>query len=178
MTGIFEDVASILDSLGVVYALIGGRAVVLRGYRRVTFDYDFFTADRRVLDRSIWQRLEDKGAHVDARKGDQFDPVAGVVHITMPDGEDADVVLAKWKWELGVLARAEPLSLRGLRVPVPITSDLILLKLAAGGSRDLHDIQELLARNDPAAIIPEVEAHIGEVHPDVRQTWKDLLASR
>jgi hypothetical protein len=67
---IFEDVSSVLKSTGSKYALIGGRAVMLRGYPRLTQDYDFLTADRRVMERSLWQKLEDAGA---TRPQDVFD---------------------------------------------------------------------------------------------------------
>lgn len=175
---ILEEVAAVLESIGAAYALIGGRAVVLRGYPRMTTDYDFLTADRRIMQRQTWQTFEDAGAKVDIRKGDQFDPVAGVVHITFADGGDADVVLAKWKWEAAVIERAEPLLLRGRRIPVPTISDLILLKLAAGGPQDTHDVERLLQREDREQVIQEVEEKLSDLKPDAHEAWRRVLASR
>lgn len=83
----------------------------------------------------MWHELSDRGAMIDAREGDHDDPPAGVVHIVLADGIEAAVVLARWKWELEVIERAQHVDLGGTMVPVPVTSDLILLKLAAGGSR-------------------------------------------
>jgi len=101
----------------------------------MTLDYDFLTSDPRVLEAGTWQSLEQAGAVVDPRKGDFDDPLAGVVHITFADGAEADVLLAKWKWEAEILERSEPLDLGGAVVPVPITSDLILLKHTRADSR-------------------------------------------
>jgi hypothetical protein len=142
-----ERVCRLLESIGAPYALIGGRAVGARGFPRMTLGYDLLTTDQRVLQREIWKPLEG-GAAVDPRKGDVDDPLAGVVHITLPDGAESDVVVAKWEWERGVIDRAERLDVGGIDVPVPRTSDLILLKLSAGGVLDLQDVQVLLAVSD------------------------------
>lgn len=167
---LIEAVSQVLESLGAPYALIGGRAVGVRGYPRMTLDYDFLTADARVLQRKTWTALEQGGAAIDPRKGDFDDPIAGVVHITFADGVEADVLLAKWKWELEVIERSEPLNVGGRIVPVPITSDLILLKLAAGGPIDLQDVMSLLA-TDRERLVREVDEKIDRVLPDVSAGW-------
>ena len=69
--------------------------------------------------------------------------------------------LAKWKWEAAVIERAEPMQVAGTAVKVPRMSDLILLKLAAGGYTDLHDAAALLALADDQAI-SEIERHISD----------------
>jgi len=45
-----SEIPRALDALGVSYALIGGRALIARGYVRLTVDFDFLTTDKRVLD--------------------------------------------------------------------------------------------------------------------------------
>ena len=80
---IAEAVCAVLDSIGAAYALIGGRAVGIRGYPRMTLDYAFLTTDKRVLHRETWRSLEDAGVTVDPRKGDFDDPLAGVVHLAL-----------------------------------------------------------------------------------------------
>jgi hypothetical protein len=168
-----DAVSRLLESIGARYALIGGRAVAARGHPRMTLDYDFLTSDRRVLEPETWQPLEQAGAVVDTRKGEFDDPLAGVVHITFADGLEADVILAKWKWEAEVLERSEPLDLGGAIVPVPITSDLILLKLAAGGPIDLQDVVSLLAM-DREHLVREVDRKVDAVLPDVTAAWRNL----
>lgn len=124
---VLEKVASVLESIGAPYALIGGRAVGARGFPRMTLDYDFLTTASEVMRRETWNVLEAAGASIDPREGDLDDPVAGVVRIAFPDGIEADVLLARWNWEREILERAERLDLGGVMVPVPMTSDLILL---------------------------------------------------
>jgi hypothetical protein len=50
----------------------------------------------------------------------------------------------------------------GVTIAVPTTSDLILLKLAAGGHLDLHDAAALIALANRARLIADVEARLGD----------------
>ena len=159
------------------YALIGGRAVAIRGYPRMTLDYDFLTTDPRVLILDSWTALARDGAKVDPRKGDHDDPLAGVVHITFSDGIEADIVLAKWKWERAVIERAEKLDVGGVTVPVPRTADLILLKLAAGGYLDLQDVYNLLEGGNRTELVREVDLHIVELNQEARDAWTRIVSS-
>ncbi len=172
-----DEVCRVLESLGARYALIGAHAMAARGYPRFTVDVDFLTVDSRILDRSLWAQIERTGGTVDARRGDEGDPLGGVVHLQLGDGSDIDVVVGRWKWEAGVVERAESMRVLGVEVPVARTSDLLLLKLAAGGYGDLQDAAMLLAMGDREQLVREVEEHIGEVQPDVRPRWRDLLAA-
>ena len=146
-----------------------------RGYPRSTVDIDFLTADERVTADTTWVDLEQAGANVDVRRGDADDPLGGVVHVLLADGTDVDVVLAKWKWESELIARAEWLRFNDALIRVPRTSDLILMKLAAGGYLDLRDAAALLAIAERDKSIREVDAHIDDVRPDVHALWRELL---
>lgn len=171
-----EPIRRVLDALGVRYALIGGHALAARGYPRFTVDIDLLTTDRRVLEPQVWAALIDQGAAVDARRGDDDDPLAGVVHVLLPDGTDVDLIVGRWPWEGGVIDRANLVTIApGVDILVPTASDLILLKLAAGGFVDLQDAAALLATGDRDRLVAAVESRIDEVRPDVRRTWRGLL---
>ncbi|HEY0140762.1 MAG TPA: hypothetical protein VGF48_07690 [Thermoanaerobaculia bacterium] len=169
-----DDVRKVLEALASPYCLIGGHAVAARGYPRFTLDHDFLTADKRVLQRETWNALD---ADVDPRKGEYDDPLAGVVHISGRDGSEVDIVVAKWKWELEVIQRAEPMELGSMTVPVPRTSDLILLKLAAGGYLDLADVHVLLGIGDREQLIAGVNEHIGKLRPDAQAAWTTITSN-
>lgn len=79
-----DSVAAVLDTLGAPFALVGGRAVIARGYTRATIDYDFLTADGRILDPASWATLAVAGVRVDCRRGDFDDPIADVARLTFP----------------------------------------------------------------------------------------------
>jgi predicted nucleotidyltransferase len=170
---VIDRVQEILERAGVRYAVIGGIAVIARGFARVTIDVDFFTTDKRVLQPALWDGLS--GVPIDIRKGDFDDPLGGVVRIgSAPDL--IDVVVGKNKWENAVIERAETLHIKGLMLPVPLTSDLILLKLAAGGPIDRQDIIRLLEIGPRDRLIADVQAHIGDLPQDAQLLWKKLLS--
>jgi hypothetical protein len=171
-----EPVLWVLNRLGAPYALIGGHAIAARGFARSTVDLDLLTTDPRVLDPSTWNDLAAAGAHIDCRRGDADDPLGGVTRIDLPNSMPVDVVLARWKWQEAVIARAQTITVGAIRLPVPTASDLILLKLAAGGALDLRDAAALLAAGARNGLIGEVESRLDEVRPDVRETWQQVLA--
>jgi hypothetical protein len=172
-----EPVQRVLQGLRAPHALIGAHAMAARGYPRFTVDVDLLTSDVRVLDPDPWAPLVQAAATVSPRRGDADDPLGGVVHILLADGTDVDLIVARWTWEAAVIERAEPMHVADVQIKVPRTSDLILMKLAAGGYADLHDAAALLALAGDTAIA-EVEQHIGDVRPDVRPLWQDLLKAR
>lgn len=169
------SVTQILDAAAVTYALIGAHAMAARGYPRFTVDVDLLTTDTRVLSTDMWLDLADRGARVDRRRGDHEDPLAGVVRIVLPDDTNVDVVVGRWAWQQDLITRAEAMTVLGVTIAVPATSDLILLKLAAGGHLDMHDAAALLALGDRELVIADVEHRLGEVQPDVRPLWRELL---
>ena len=173
-----RPVLDALEAVGAPYALIGGRAMAARGYPRFTVDVDLLTVDRAVLNAEAWTVLEGQGARVERRRGDDEDPLAGVVHILLADGTDVDVVIARWAWAAALIARAEPLTVvEGVAIPVPRTSDLILLKLAAGGFVDVADAAALLEIGDRASVVREVESRIGDMDRDIGALWRQLIDS-
>ena len=171
-----DPVLRVLDEIEAPYALVGAHAVAVRGYVRFTLDIDLLTSSRDVLEESPWRDLMAAGATISRRRADEEDPLGGVVRILLPDSTDVDIIVARWQWEAEVIRRAETMSIGSTRLPVPLASDLILLKLAAGGMLDLRDAAALLAVGDRPALIQEVESRIVDVRPDVTDTWRQVLA--
>jgi hypothetical protein len=173
---ILDRVCAALEGMAAGYALIGARALGIRGYPRMTVDYDLLTTDRRVLERGVWADLARAGLLIDVRPGDFDDPLGGVVRVRSHDGGEVDVVVGKREWQRGVIGRAERLDLGGVVVPVALSGDLVLLKLDAGGVLDLQDVVALLALGDREATIRHVEEHLHELGEDSRRAWKRVRA--
>lgn len=169
-----DRVHRLFESLGVQYAVIGAIAVAARGAPRSTFDFDLFTTDHRVLETSAWRELRESGIEVDVRKGDFDDPLAGVIRVGK-GLDQVDVVVGKWKWEEAVIERAEIIEIDGIPMRIPQTSDLILLKLAAGGPIDQQDVVRLLAANARDRLVEEVNERIGGLPDDARLLWQKMI---
>ena len=130
---LLERVCRLLDGAQVAHALIGAAALAARGVARSTYDIDLLTTDVRVLTAALWDDLLAYGIRVDIERGDVDDPLGGVVRMTAADQRPVDVIVGKPRWQTRAIARAERPS---VGPPVIAASDLILLKLYAGGTQD------------------------------------------
>ena len=136
------------------FALIGGLSVAAWGVVRATQDIDFLADSEPSpisdlkLRNGLKSYLERRHCRVEWRVGDYDDPVPLLLRIILPrsyDGLGADVLWAHKRWQRDALARSITVKLARRQVQVLHPEDLILLKLEAGGSQDLADIEGLLA---------------------------------
>lgn len=147
----------LLDDGGVDYVLVGGLAVTMRGYQRLTMDVDVVLA----------MTPANLKAFIDTAKNAHLEPVMPVALDALADPQ----LLDQWHAEKGMLAFAirhpeqqstvidilirpsvpfeelkrnsQPMAVGNLRVPVASIHDLIRLKTGTGRSKDALDIEEL-----------------------------------
>jgi hypothetical protein len=174
MLDLLRDVSGDLTGRGVAHALIGAAALTVHGVSRSTFDLDLLVTDRSVLAPEAWSRRSAAGDGVDLRRGDDDDPLAGVVRLTRPGSRSVDVVVGRSAWQAEVLRRAQPHDLGGLVLDVVSRPDLVLLKLFAGGSQDGWDVEQLLALGDQAALRAAVERELGRLPVEATGLWRRL----
>jgi hypothetical protein len=110
---------------------------------------------------------------VEIRNGDLDDPLAGVVRVA--GSEPVDVIVVRYRWQKDIVEHAEPVVVRGLTLPIARTADLVLLKLFAGGYRDVQDVRTLLHVSDPS-LVSEVAAALEELPAEMRDRWSRLLS--
>jgi hypothetical protein len=167
---LLERVSAFLFSRDIAHALIGAAALAVHGVSRSTLDQDLLVVDRHVLDASFWTGFT--GVEIDVRRGDDADPLAGVVRIRAADERDVDVVAGRSAWQEAVLRRATRLG----AVPLPVVdaADLILLKLYAGGSQDRWDIEQLLALDRGGSTAATVDERIAPLPERGRRMWMGL----
>lgn len=169
----FDIVCEHLSSGGILYALIGGVALAARGAGRSTLDIDLLTTDSAVLKEDFWAGLREQGFAIEVRKGDWDDPLGGVVRI---DAEESiDIVVGKYKWERDVVQRAEQVAIRGTEIRVPKLADLILLKLAAGGPRDLLDAAALLTVGGRESVAEQLAAVMPTLPEEMQRRLTEFL---
>ncbi|MDX1997043.1 MAG: hypothetical protein SF066_04930 [Thermoanaerobaculia bacterium] len=172
---LLERVATTLSRAGIPHAVIGGRALASHGVGRATFDDDLLTVDRRCLDPAIWAPFLATPTKIDIRRGDLFDPLAGVVAFEEEGQKPVDLVVGRGLWQKAILDRAvtsEPSLL-----PLVRPADLILLKLYAGGPQDSWDIVQLLALPESPLWRQEVESRLAELSDSCTELWRKILSS-
>lgn len=175
-TGLLQRVTASLDAAGIHYALIGAGALAVHGIARSTFDLDLFTTQAVALDSATWATLvADERVQVSVQRGDSDDPLAGVIRVATEGDRTVDVVVGRASWQTEAIERARPVVVAGVRLPVVVPADLILLKLYAGGSQDRWDIDQLLAGNTRQTLIDEVDARLDRLPGDCRRAWAEIV---
>ncbi len=75
-----------------------------------------------------------------------------------------------------VLRRRGPMTLFGVQVRVTTAADLVLLKLYAGGPRDLFNVESLLSASpEPAVLIATVNERVEALPADARKAWSKFF---
>jgi hypothetical protein len=106
---LLERVSALLAQRASAHAVIGAAALAAHGVARATADLDLLALDLACLDPSAWRELRGAGASVEIRRGDDADPLAGVVRVSSPGERPVDVVVGKGAWQASLLSRATPL---------------------------------------------------------------------
>jgi len=172
---LFDTVTALLDTHNIPHAVIGAAALALHGISRSTVDQDLLVTDSRVLAEAFWEPVGPP-ATIDIRRGDDADPLAGVVRLERANERTVDVVVGRFNWQAAMLSRAERIKGADRDIPVVRAADLVLLKLYAGGSQDRWDIEQLIAIDTDRRIGSEVDSRVGELPARCAAMWNALIA--
>lgn len=141
--GLITDLLPVIERETIPYALIGAMAMMAHGLGRSTFDIDLLTTDARAL-KVNWPAELPAEIRSEVRPGEYDDPLAGIVTFDRQGAMSVDLVIGRWKWQLGVLERSERMQIFHTLMPVASLADLVLLKLDAGGPQDMSDARRIL----------------------------------
>lgn len=131
------------------YALIGGLSVSVWGQPRGTRDIDLLVSLEATEKTSAFiTALKEDGFSAELYKGSITDPVPYLVRARKKD-VPIDIIIATRKMENEAVANAVDIDFKGVNIPVISPEYLIIMKLKAGGPRDLLDVKELLLSKKP-----------------------------
>lgn len=138
------DILSALREDGRIsgFALVGGLAVSAWSPPRATMDVDLLVLVESNNVNHLVKALCDAGMNAELRRGGVNDPVPCLIR-----ADSLDIIVATKKYEAEAIEQSIPVTIAGKAIPVASPEFLIILKLKAGGPRDLLDVQELLASN-------------------------------
>jgi predicted nucleotidyltransferase len=146
-------ILSVLETLGVPYALIGAFALAFYEVVRATKDLDLLILLAPAEMAKLAGQLTANGLPASVRKGAPGDPVVGVLVVQAAVGEGqltCDLLLPSARWQSEAVRNARTFDVEGVPVRVVQARDLFLLKLHAGGPQDLLDAGRLLQMQDEA----------------------------
>lgn len=150
-----EAVHALLLRYHVDAVVIGAVALAAHRYVRYTEDLDLgINADLNAL-RSISNALRRAGYSAELREPDADDPLGGVIDLRGPFGS-IQIVSFAGRFPAAIddaLANASLVIRQGSSLRIAPITQLVALKLYAGGLKSKADIVELLTRN------PEIDLH-------------------
>ena len=172
---LLSAVVAQLRAESIPHAIIGAAALSAHGISRASGDIDLLTTDQRCLAAAAWAPLAGV-CHVDIRKGDVEDPLAGVVRFARDRELDVDLVVGRSPWQADCVRRASAMTAD--QIPVVGLVDLALLKLYAGGPQDAWDIQQILALPEASALVDIVETRLAPLPRAATDLWRRILRER
>ena len=177
---LLERVAAVLHERRIPFAVVGAAAVAVHGVPRASPAIEVLVVDTFALSARTWesQSLQTAGIGVVIHRGDTRDPYVGVAHLADRAEGSVDVLVGRAAWQSRVLDRAVPRALAGTVVPVATASDIILLKLYAGGPQDTYDVEQLLAVGDRDARIAEVQTALAVLPVESQRLWARIVRPR
>jgi len=146
LLAVLRDLAFWLQAGKVSGAVIGGLAASLLGRPRLTRDVDVLV----LVDESRWAEFMTEGAKHGfvPRRSDAL-TFARETRVLLlrhqASGIDVDVVFGGLLFEKEAVARSTWVELCGVRLPLPLPEDLIVMKAVAHRPQDLADIEAILA---------------------------------
>ncbi|MFZ4855830.1 MAG: nucleotidyl transferase AbiEii/AbiGii toxin family protein [Desulfuromonadaceae bacterium] len=124
------------------FALIGGLAVSAWSRARATMDVDMLVIVQSSKLDYLVEKLCEAGMNAEFRRGGVDDPIPLLIR-----ADSLDIIVATKKFEAETIEQSVVTQIAGRDIPVASPEYLIILKLKAGGPRDLLDVRELLASN-------------------------------
>ena len=156
-----HDIAALLDSLRIDYAVVGGIANAIWGEPRATIDVDVTVA---VPEQDLAMTVTAVSARFRPAVPDPvtFVERTRVLPLDTPEGVRIDVIFALMPFELEAIRRAGEVSIAGRAVRVVTAEDLVLMKIVSERPRDLGDAEAIVRRR-----IRELDR--GYLEPRVRE---------
>jgi len=180
---VLEDLVAWLEAGEVPGMVIGGLAASLLGRPRLTRDVDVLV----LLAEGRWAEFLAAGTEFGftPRRSDALAFARETMVLLLrheKSGIDVDLVFGSLAFEKEAVARVTWMELGGIRVPLPLSEDLIIMKAVAHRPRDLADIEAILAAH-PKLNLKKVRRWVREFSqalemPEILSDLEALLSPR
>ncbi len=143
------DTITLIDEsireVGLDYAIIGGVAVILRGYERSTQDVDAVVLEADTHLSALISAFMRNGLEFRIAEGEEFARKNRVMLLKGPDGTSADISMGALPFEYEMIQRStQEQVFESLYAPVATVEDLVIMKLIANRPQDIDDVRRLL----------------------------------
>ena len=150
------DVIDILNKSHVSYAVIGALAASFHGAIRASVDADalVFFQNTQKETRDLLNQLTQSGFAATEKRGDQDDPITGVINIHDSYHNRVDLLMGIRKMPQDIFSRTIDSPFLGARIRVVGLEDFIAMKIFAGGPHDIEDVKNALQVSAPKINLP------------------------
>ena len=138
------DVAGLLPTRGVRYAVIGAMAAAVHGVVRASLDADAVVVLQVREAQDLRQALIEEGYEATLRIGDVDDPIPGLLEIKDRHGNRVDLLLGLRGMDPELLDRTLQVRLAEAVLEIVGREDFIAMKAFAGGPVELADARAVI----------------------------------
>jgi hypothetical protein len=163
-----------LETVRAPWYLFGAQAVVIWGRPRLTADVDVTVRLESGDPHRLVSALENAGFRLRVSPSDDFVRRTRVLpFVYLPNVLPLDIVLSGPGLEELFLARAVPVNIAGVTIPVISPEDLVATKILAGRAKDLDDVRGILQEKLPALDLDLIRRTLTQLQEALGQS--DLL---
>ncbi|MEW6623497.1 MAG: nucleotidyl transferase AbiEii/AbiGii toxin family protein [Bacillota bacterium] len=138
-----KSIKKIFTDNKIPYCLIGGFAVSIYGKPRFSEDIDFLVIYDDEGKRKLIDYLTGNNIEHNYRSSDLFEPIGDLLELKL-SGIIVQTIRGRYKWEKEILDNSVEYELEPqLSIKVVKPEDLLILKLKAGGTLDLIDVNNI-----------------------------------
>ena len=174
--------ASILETAGIPYIVIGGQAVLLYGEPRFTRDIDIALGIDIDQRKRVMTAFEKTGFVPRPKDLDKFVQETSVMPLEHSEsGIRLDLIFSFSPYERNAIDRANFVELDDVKIAFASVEDVIIMKLFAGRPRDMEDIKIIVVKNsrlDKKYIEDWLRSFEKIVHRPLLKFWKEIIAKR
>lgn len=142
------DVAAVLASQEIEYAVIGAMAASVHGSIRATTDADALVSVSAAKLARLQRAFKKAGFNTDLRHGDAEDPIPALLAVADKHGNRVDLLAGLRGLDTEAFARAITVPFLGSSIRVIGREDFIAMKCFAGGPQDVVDARNALRAAD------------------------------
>ncbi|MEO8845079.1 MAG: DUF6036 family nucleotidyltransferase [Kofleriaceae bacterium] len=144
--------------------VIGGLAIIARGFERTTNDVDVTFSGADVSIETLLGELHSVGIEPRISDAAEFAAANQVLLVRHTASRvDLDVSRAWLSFELEAIARAEVTKIAGVSLPVARAEDLVIYKMIPWRPRDQQDVERMLLLHGATIDLSRVRRHVREL---------------
>ncbi len=170
-TKVSTRIVRTIEAIGVVLdrhpgqgMVIGGIAIIARGFERVTKDVGVTFSGADISIKTLLDELQSVGIEPRIPDAAEFAATNQVLLVRHTATKiDVDVSRAWLPFELEAIACAGAIRLGGVSLPVARAEDLVIYKMIAWRPRDQQDVERMLLLHGATMDLDRVRRHVREL---------------